>query len=113
MHDDIVIYNKIAHEHSSNLKQVMLSAAQDSIIFNSKKCEIKQHQGSFFGCIFSADSMAADPQKVWGLVKILHPKDVSELLSFLGLFNFMHPFIPILFHHMALLHKALGKGKTC
>ena len=61
---------------------------------NSKKCHIKQKSVSFFGVTFGEDGMSPDPKKIQGIVDMPSPWDTTQLQSFLGMVNFMHPFIP-------------------
>ena len=56
--------------------------------------------------------MTANPQKVQGLVEKPPLKDMKEIQSFLGLLNFMQPFIPRLSHHSASPHEVTGQGKS-
>ena len=100
------------HKHGSKLILLMLTAAQNGIIFNSKKCNIKQHQVSFFWCIFSADGIVANPQKVQSIREISPTKNVKELQSFFSLLKLIQPLISRLSHHTLQLCKALVKGKT-
>ena len=56
--------------------------------------EVFHHSVSFFEVRFSKDGMSPDPQKVQGFKDMPPPEDVTQLRSFLGAVNFMHPFIP-------------------
>ena len=65
---------------------------------------IKQSQISFFGRTFSAEGIKLDPAKIQGILDIPGPKDTTQLKCFLGMVNFMQPFVPHLHHHTAPLH---------
>ena len=85
-------------------------AAQKGLTLNSKKCHIKQKSVSFFGVTFGEDGMSPDPKKIPGIVDMPSPRDPTQLQSFLGMVNFMHPFIPHLSASTAPLRQLLAKN---
>ena len=38
--------------------------------------------------------MSPDPKKIQGIMEMPAPRDAAQLQSFLGMVNFLHPFIP-------------------
>ena len=50
---------------------------------------------TFCGTILSTDAMKPDPMKIQGIIKMPLPTDVQQLQSFLGMINFMQPYIHI------------------
>ena len=52
IHDDICVYGKDIIEHDHNLLQLMNTAQDQALVFNSSKCAICQSQISFYGAIF-------------------------------------------------------------
>ena len=110
IHDDITIYGTDDEDHDKNIIAFMERAAQKGLTLNSKKCCIKQPCVSFFGVTFSADGMSPDPKKIQGIVDMPAPQDPTQLQSFLGMVNFMHPFIPHLSANTAPLRQLLTKN---
>ena len=63
-------------------------------VFNSAKCEIKVKQIHFFGSIYSADGIRPDPDRVVDIHAMPTPQDKADLQQFLGVVNFVSPYIP-------------------
>ena len=55
IHDDVCIYGKNDRDHDTNIINLFNVAQKEGLIFNSKKCAIKQQTVTFFGRIFSAE----------------------------------------------------------
>ena len=64
IHDDICVYGKDTEEHDKHLLQLMKTATQQGLVFNSSKCTLHQSQISLYGIIFTAQGMRPDPAKV-------------------------------------------------
>ena len=94
IHDDICVYGKDTTEHDNNLLKLMQTAQDHGLVFNSNKCSIRQPQISFYGAIFTAQGMKPDPVKVQALQDLPAPQNPKQLQSFLGLVNYLQPFIP-------------------
>ena len=62
--------------------------------FNSNKCHISQPQITFYGTIFSAQGIKPDPMKIQALQDLPTPQLQKQLQSFLGLVNYLQPFLP-------------------
>ena len=110
IHDDITIFGKTEEEHDRNLIAFMDRAAEKGLTLNSKKCHIKQKSVSFFGFMFSKDGTSPDPKKIQGIIDMPSPQNTTQLQSFLGMVNFMHPFIPHLSANTAPLRQLLSKN---
>ena len=109
--DDVVVYGKTEEEHDRNLQHLMEVARKTGLIFNEEKCFIKQRQIKFFGTLFGADGAQPDPDKTEEIRNLPAPKNVTELQQFLGMIQYMSPFIPKLAEHTAPL-RALTKKDT-
>ena len=94
IHDDICIYRKTQGQHSKHLLQLMKTAARKGLIFNSNKCHISQPQFTFYRTIFLAQGMRPDPIKIQAFQDLPTPQNQKELQSFLGLVNYLQPFLP-------------------
>ena len=57
IHNDICVYGKDTTKHDRNLLQLMQTATQQGLVFNSSKCAIHQSQISFYGAIFTVQGI--------------------------------------------------------
>ena len=105
IHDDICVYGKDTAEHDNNLLKLMQTAQDHGLVFNSNRCSICQPQISFYGAIFTAQGMKPDPVKVQALQDLPAPQNPKQLQSFLGLVNYLQPFIPSLASKTTFLHE--------
>lgn len=64
-----------------------------NLTLNSDKCEFHKSTLKFYGYIFSKDGMRPDPEKVSALSDTPHPRDVSDIRSFLGLASYCARYI--------------------
>ena len=94
IHDDICIYGKTREEHDTNLLELMKTASKNGLVFNSHKCSIRQPQITFYGAIFTSQGMKPDPTKIQALQDLPKPDNHKQLQSFLGLINYLQPFLP-------------------
>ena len=74
IHNDICVHGKDTAEHDRNLLQLMKTATQQGIVFNSSKCAICQSQISIDDAIFTAQGMKPDPAKVQALQDLPAPE---------------------------------------
>ena len=91
--DDFVIYGSTEQEHDNNLTHFMDIAKQHGLVLNSKKCEIKSKQVSFFGQFYTSNGMKPDPQKVSDLREMPEPTNKVELQQFLGFITYLSRFV--------------------
>ena len=96
IHNDICVYDKDIAEHGHNLLQLMKTAQGQGLVFNRRMYAICQSQISFYGAIFTVQGMRLDPAKVQALQDLPAPRNPKQLQSFLGLINYLQPFLPSL-----------------
>ena len=89
IHDDLCIYGKSEKGHNINLLNLMQVASNNSLVFNSRKYQIKHPQITFYGTIFNKECMKPDPEKIQGIMKC--PPQMYNYTNFLGMVNFMQP----------------------
>ena len=63
-------------------------------MFNAQKTHVKAPVINFFGCLYEADGVQLDPDKVVAVHAIPAPTNVTELQKFLGMVMYLIPFIP-------------------
>ena len=85
----------------------MQSAKDHGIVFNSAKCHLRQPQIAFYGAVFTAQGMWPNPSKIQALQDLPTPDSQTKLQSFLGLINYLQPFIPGLSTKTQFLHEKL------
>ena len=83
---------RTTRDHDANIIN-LFNVAQKGLIFNSKKCAIKQESITFFGRVFSAEGYSPDLEKIQGISKMAPPQTKQELQSFLGALNYLQMFI--------------------
>ena len=94
IHNDICVFGKTQEQHDKHLLQLLKTALAKGLVFNSRKCQISKPQITFFGTIFSAKGMKPDPIKIQALQDLPTPQTQKQLQSFLGLVNYLQPFLP-------------------
>ena len=111
IHDNVFIYGKNDRDHNTNIIN-LFNMAQKGLVFNSKKCTIKQESMMFFGGVFSAEGYSPDPEKIQGISEMTPPQMKQELQSFLGAVNYLQTFVPHLSSNTEPLW-ALLKKENC
>ena len=94
IHDDVFIYGKDNKDHDANIINLFNMAQKEGLVFNSKRCAIKQESVMFFGGVFSAQGYSPDLEKIQGISEMTPPQMKQELQSFLGAVNYLQTFIP-------------------
>ena len=94
IHDDVFIYRQNDRDHDANIINLFSVAQKEGLVFNSKKCAIKQESVTFFGRVFSAEGYSPDPEKIQGISEMTPPQTKQELQSFLGAVNYLWTFVP-------------------
>lgn len=105
--DDIVVYGKTEAEHDTNLHKLMQVANKKGLKFNSTKCFIKVQQVTFFGNVYNKDGAHPDPKKVEAVQQLHSPENKQHLQQFLGMANYLSPFVPNLATNTADLRELL------
>ena len=107
--DDIVVIGHTEEEHDRNLRKLFETAAKEGLVFNSSKCTVKSKSISFFGTMYSDTGIRPDPQKVQDVHSMPTPQDKEDLQRFLGMMNFLSPYISNYADQVAILRDLLKK----
>ena len=94
IHDDICVFGKTQEQHDKHLLQLLKTALAKGLVFNSRKCQISKPQITFFDTTFSTKGMKPDPIKIQAIQDLPTPQTQKQLQSFLGLVNYLQPFLP-------------------
>ena len=101
--DDVMIHGNTDEEHDCNLIQVLNKCHEIGLKLNPDKCEFGKSEVTFYGNIVSDQGFKPDPHKVDAIVRMPAPTDKTELSSFLGMVNYLAPYIPKLSDCTAVL----------
>ena len=82
IHDNILIYGKTLEEHETNLSACLARIKAKGLTLHHSKCTFDATFVSWFGYIFSASGMSADPSKIKGATAG-QPQTTDEVKSFL------------------------------
>ena len=93
IYDDISIFSSTPQEHHQNLLRLMKTAEYNGLVFNNKKCTIQPSQITFYSAVFTQHGMTLNPAKVPTLQDLPKHINQKELQSFLGLINYLQPYI--------------------
>ena len=72
----------------------MCVACKYWLVFNPQKTYVKAPAVNFFGCLYDADGVHPDPDKVNTIHALPAPTNVTDLQEFLGMVMYLSPFIP-------------------
>lgn len=85
---------KTYEEHLAHMRKVFEKCRKFGISLNPKKPLFGLEEGKLLGHIISKDGIIIDPNRIEGILKISHPRNMKELQSFIGKTNFLRRFIP-------------------
>lgn len=107
--DDILITGKSNEEHLVNLSAVLCRLATAGMKLKSDKCSFLLQEVEYLGHKISANGLQPTTEKVQAIVQAPQPTNVTQLKSFLGMFNYYGRFLPNLSTCLAPLYKLLQK----
>ena len=107
--DDITIHCCTKAEHDAHLWNLMQVACKYGVVFNPQKMHVKAPAINFFGCLYNANGVHPDPEKVDAVHALPAPTNVTELQEFLSMVTYLSPFIHGLSTLTAPLQELLRK----
>jgi len=105
--DDILITGENDEEHLHNLDLVLKRLAKAELRLNKQKCIFMSPSVTYVGHIIDKEGLHPVEEKVRAIMEAPSPTNVTELKSYLGLFNYYGRFMPNLSTLLAPLHKLL------
>ena len=108
--DDLVVYGTSTEEHDRTLHRLMKVASKCGLVCRAEKCHIRKQSVDFYGMVWSKDGMKPDSKKCDEIRNRPAPRNVQELLSFLGLVQYLSSFIPHLSSKTCVLRQLCKKG---
>ena len=91
--DDIIIYSKTWEEHKKHISLVMHRLQQAGLKLNADKAYFGQRDVMYCGFIISGDSTRPNPKLCTAITEYPKPKDLKQVMSFLGMVNFFRFYI--------------------
>ncbi|VDI13786.1 protein SFI1 [Mytilus galloprovincialis] len=76
--DDIIVFGRNQDEHDKRLEKLFARLKEKNLTLNKAKCEFNKNKLEFYGHIFSADGISADPRKISAIRNTTIPKDDSK-----------------------------------
>ena len=107
--DDITVHGHTKAGHDAHLRNLMHVACEYALVFNQQKTHVKAPAVNFFGCLYDADGLHPDLDKVDTIHTLPVPTNVTKLQEFLGMVTYLSPFIPGLSTLTAPLYELLKK----
>lgn len=108
--DDILVWGKNEMEHDERLIQVLNRARERNVTFNKDKCQFRKNEVNYVGHTFSKDGIKVDKNRVRAIVNMPSPKNREELLTFLGMIEYVGKFIPHLSEVSSVLRNLIKKN---
>lgn len=109
--DDIIVFSATLEEHLARLEAVFQRLFEAGLRLKPSKCQFLQKKVKYLGHIVSESGIEVDPGKVAAVQKMLPPKDVGEVQSFLGFVGFHRKFIQDFASIAQPLHELLRQPK--
>ena len=107
--DDIVVFGTSVEDHDRNLHGLILRARECGLVFNSGKSVIRSKEVNFFGMIYTTEGIRPDPKKSSEIADLPSPTGVKDLQRFLGMVQYLAPFIPNLSDKTSILRGLIKK----
>lgn len=107
--DDILVFGRDVQDHDRNMHELMKRARTHGLVLNGDKCVVRTDSVNFFGMMFTTNGVKPDSRKAQEIADLPSPKDVRELQQFLGMIQYMAPFIPNLSEKSYVLRELTKK----
>ena len=91
--DDLLVFSKNVDDHLLHLRRVLERLKESRLFAKLSKCTFGVSEVEYLGFLVGADGIRSDPAKVEAINKMVAPKNVPELRSFLGMVVYFSRFI--------------------
>ena len=92
--DDMLIAGDTEEEHDTAVTKVLERAAENNIKFSLPKLQFKKPQVVYHGNSLLTEGIQADKSKVEAVQNMPDPTDKQGVQRFLGMVNYLSPFVP-------------------
>ena len=91
--DDCLVFSDTLEEHIEHVKKVLHKLQEAGLQLDIDKCEFHVQETKYLGLIITPEGIKMDPQKIQAIQDWTTPRNVKDVLSFLGFANFYRRFI--------------------
>ena len=92
--DDIVCGSHSFEQHKTDLRRVLKELIASGVKVQMVKCSFFMNKVTWLGHILSANGISPDPKGIETVQNLRPPRDIKELRSVIGTFNYFKDFIP-------------------
>ena len=107
--DDILVGGVDEKDHDMNLQLCLKTIEENGLTLNKNKCQFGKHEIEFFGFRISSEGISPTQSKIDAIQSFKRPENPNEVLSFLGLINYLAKFIPNLAAESEVLRRLTRK----
>ena len=93
--DDIVIFSKRREDHAEHVRIVIERLTEAKLIINREKSHFFTTQIVLLGFVIDLEGKRVDPNKLANIDQWVPPTTSTQILSYMGTFNFFREFIPL------------------
>ena len=90
--DDIIIFSKTPKEHISRLHKVFQKLDKAGLHLKPNKCEFFKDRLEYLGHVVSSKGIEINPKKIAAILNWPHPRNITQIRSFLGFCNYYRKF---------------------
>lgn len=108
--DHLIIASSDLDSHLKTVEQIFQRAKEINITFNLKKSQFCENQTQYLGLKLSETGSEPDEDRIRSITNLKSPTYLKELQSLLGMFNFLHRYIPRMLEVSAPIRNLLKKN---
>lgn len=108
--DDILVVGETQEEHDEAFLKMLKASRANNIGLNSEKLQFKQESVEFYGHTFSENGVQPSARKMKAIQDIKTPSNLKELLTILGMLNYLNRYSVKLADLTAPLRELTKKG---
>ncbi len=108
--DDMILATETEEENDILIRKVLDRARSEGVKFNKNKIQLKQSTVVYMGRILGKDGLRPCPKKIQSILDMPNPTDKEGVRRFLGMVQFLSPFIPNMSTVTAPLRATLKKN---
>ena len=91
--DDMLIYSKNEQEHKEHLRIVLQVLREQQLYEMFSKSDFFKEKIQYLKHVVSKDAILVNPEKIKAIMEWSIPKNVSDIISFMGITGYYRKFI--------------------